>query len=54
MLQAYTLMKGAASSYGNASAMLWIYFLIIGAFMALLMLIMSKAFLKRWDTGGRS
>ncbi len=54
MSQAYTLMKGAAESYGKASAMLWIYFIIVGAFMAILMFIFSKAFLKRWDTGGRS
>ncbi len=54
MKQAYKLMKATAGSYGNASAMLWIYFLIVGAFMAVLMLVLSKAFLKRWDTGGRS
>ncbi|MBQ3549579.1 MAG: sugar ABC transporter permease [Clostridia bacterium] len=54
MSQAYTLMKGAATSYGTASAMLWIYFIIVGAFMAILMLVFSKLFLKRWDTGGRS
>ena len=54
MSQAYTLMKGAATSYGTASAMLWIYFIIVGAFMAILMLEFSKQFLKRWDKGGRS
>ena len=54
MLQAYTLMTGSAKQYGTASAMLWIYFIIVGAFMAILMLIFSKLFLKRWDTGGRS
>lgn len=54
MSQAYTLMQGAAESYGKASAMLWIYFIVIGIFMAALMFIISKAFLKRWDTGGRS
>ncbi len=54
MTQAYTLMRGAASSYGTASAMLWIYFIIVGVCMALIMFIFSKLFLKRWDTGGRS
>ncbi len=54
MTQAYTLMKGAATSYGTASAMLWIYFIIVGLFMAIIMLIFSKLCLKRWDTGGRS
>lgn len=54
MTQAYTLMRGAATSYGTASAMLWIYFVIVGICMALIMLVFSKLFLKRWDTGGRS
>jgi ABC-type sugar transport system permease subunit len=54
MTQAYTLMRGAATSYGTASAMLWIYFIIVGICMALIMLVFSKLFLKRWDTGGRS
>lgn len=54
MTQAYTLMKGAASSYGTASAMLWIYFIVVGVFMAVIMFIFSKLCLKRWDTGGRS
>lgn len=53
MERAYTFM-GVASNYGKASAMLWIYFAIVGTFIALVMLIYSKVFLKRWDTGGRS
>ena len=53
MQRAYTFM-GVASNYGKASAMLWIYFAIVGTFIALVMLIYSKVFLKRWDTGGRS
>ncbi len=54
MTQAYELMKGAATSYGPASAMLWIYFVIVGAFMAAIMFLFSVLFLRRWDTGGRS
>ena len=54
MTQAYTLMRGAASSYGTASAMLWIYFIIVGLGMAIIMWLFSVIFLRRWDTGGRS
>ena len=54
MSQAYTLMRGAASSYGRASAMLWIYFIIVGLFMAVVMGLFTQLCLKRWDTGGRS
>ena len=54
MSQAYTLMRGAASSYGRASAMLWIYFVVVGLFMAIVVLLYSKICLKRWDTGGRN
>lgn len=54
MSQAYTYMRSTAQNYGTASAMLWIYFIIVGALMALIMLIFSKLCLKRWDTGGRS
>lgn len=54
MTQAYTLMMGAATSYGPASAMLWFYFMIVGAFMAILMFLFNVTFLRRWDTGGRS
>ena len=54
MTQAYNLMRGAATSYGPASAMLWFYFMIVGAFMAILMFLFNVTFLKRWDTGGRS
>ncbi len=54
MTQAYELMKGAATSYGPASAMLWFYFMIVGAFMGIIMFLFGTLFLKRWDTGGRS
>lgn len=50
---AYTYMK-TSINYGKASAMLWIYFIIVGIIMGLIMLIYSKTLLKRWDTGGRS
>lgn len=53
MTLAYNFMQ-AAINYGKASAILWIYFAIVGAVMAIIMLIYSKVFLKRWDTGGRS
>ena len=54
MSQAYTLMTSYADNYGNASAMLWFYFAIIGIFIAIIMALFSALFLKRWDTGGRS
>ena len=54
MSQAYTLMQGAATKYGLASAMLWIYFIIVGIIMGVIMLLFGKFCLKRWDTGGRS
>lgn len=53
MDRAYVFM-GNISTYGIASAMLWLYFLVVGVIMAVIMLIYSKVFLKRWDTGGRS
>ncbi len=54
MSQAYKLMKGAAMNYGPASAMLWIYFAVVGIFMGIVMFLFGTLFLKRWDTGGRS
>ncbi len=54
MSQAYSLMTGAATKYGPASAMLWVYFAIVGVFMAAIMFLFSVLFLRRWDTGGRS
>ncbi len=53
MERAYVFM-GDISTYGVASAMLWIYFVVVGTIMAVIMLLYSKIFLKRWDTGGRS
>ena len=53
MSLAYQFMQ-VATNYGKASAMLWIYFAIVGVIMAIIMLIYSKVCLKRWDTGGRS
>lgn len=50
---AYTFM-GATINYGKASAMLWIYFAIVGIIMAVVMGLYSLLFLRRWDTGGRS
>lgn len=50
---AYTFM-GSTINYGKASAMLWIYFLIVGVIMAIVMGLYSLFFLRRWDTGGRS
>ncbi len=34
--------------YGAGSAMLWFYFVFIGLFIALFLLVYNKAFLKRW------
>ena len=53
MSLAYTYMTNY-NTYGEASAMLWIYFAIVGGVMGIIMLIYSKLCLKRWDTGGRS
>ncbi len=50
---AYTFMT-SITNYGIASAMLWLYFAVVGTIMAIIMLFYSKVFLKRWDTGGRS
>lgn len=50
---AYTFM-GSTINYGKASAMLWIYFLIVGVIIAIVMGLYSLFFLRRWDTGGRS
>lgn len=50
---AYTFME-TASNYGKASAMLWIYFVVVGLFMAIVVLLYSQICLKRWDTGGRN
>ena len=50
---AYTFMS-AVTNYGRASAMLWIYFAIVGLLLAVIMFAYSKICLKRWDTGGRS
>lgn len=44
--QAYN--KFNVLEYGVGSAMLWFYFLIAGAIVALILLIYSKVFLKRW------
>lgn len=53
MSLAYTFM-GSTINYGTASAMLWIYFAIVGVIMAAVIGIYSLLFLRRWDTGGRS
>ena len=54
MSLSYRLMTNGFQNYGKASAMLWIYFAIVSAGMALIILIYNALFLKRWDTGGRS
>ena len=50
---AYTFMS-SITNYGKASAMLWAYFIVVGAIMAIIMALYSTIFLRRWDTGGRS
>jgi ABC-type sugar transport system permease subunit len=50
MKLAYSFMS-VATNYGTASAMMWIYFAVVGVLMATLMFILTKLFLKRWDTG---
>lgn len=44
--QAYQMFENV--KYGLGSAMLWFYFAIAGAIVALLLLLYSKIFLKRW------
>lgn len=46
ILQAYD--KFNVMDYGMGSAMLWFYFLIAGSIVALILLLYSKLFLKRW------
>lgn len=50
MEQAYIFLK-TPMTYGRASAMLWIYFVAVLVFMAAILFIYNKVFLKRWDTG---
>ncbi len=49
MSYVYGLM--AILQYGTVSAMLWIYFLVVGVIVALTLLIFNKFCLKRWDMG---
>lgn len=44
---AYTYMK--SSYYGESSAMLWIYFLIIGTILAVALLIYNRVCVRRWE-----
>ena len=45
--QAYTLMKGQ-QVYDQSSAMLWGYFAVVGAIMAVVLLIYNRFCLKKW------
>ena len=49
MDRAYTIMD--AQNYEGASAMLWIYFAIVGLLMVIIFAIYNTVCLKRWDTG---
>ena len=44
--KAYTMMSGGI--YDQTSAMLWLYFLIVGAIMALVILLYSRILLRKW------
>ncbi|MBO4733360.1 MAG: sugar ABC transporter permease, partial [Clostridia bacterium] len=46
MSQAYRFMS--LQKYGQSSSMLWVYFLIIGAFVAIVSGVFYKAFAKKW------
>lgn len=48
MSQAYTLMQ-EKQIYDVSSAMLWLYFLVVGAVMGLVLLIYNRYCLKKWD-----
>ena len=47
MSQAYVLME--SMNYGRGSAMLWLYFALIGIIMAALMFIFNRSCLRRWS-----
>lgn len=47
MKQSYTFMQ--AQEYGQASAMLWIYFVVIGVIMGLLIFLYNRFCAKRWE-----
>lgn len=47
MTQAYALMK--SQFYGESSAMLWAYFLVIGTLMAIFLAVYNKAYAKKWE-----
>ena len=46
MTQAYRFM--ALQSYGESSAMLWLYFLIIGGIVSVVCVLFYKIFAKKW------
>ncbi|MBQ6816042.1 MAG: sugar ABC transporter permease [Clostridia bacterium] len=48
MSMAFELMSGQ-QVYDKSSAMLWLYFLIIGVFMAIILAVYNKLCLKRWS-----
>ena len=47
MTQAYTFMQ--SQKYGEASAMLWIYFAIVGACMGLILYLYNRFCARRWE-----
>lgn len=47
MKSAFALMQNA--TYDKSSAMLWLYFLVVGGIMALILLIYNRLCLKRWS-----
>ena len=44
---AYTMMQ--STNYHESTAMLWIYFLIVGVVVALIYIPFNKYYLKRWE-----
>ena len=46
--QAYSIMKND-QIYDSSSAMLWGYFLVVGAVMGLVLLIYNRCCLRRWE-----
>lgn len=47
MTQAYSLMK--SQFYGESSAMLWAYFLVIGTLMAIFLTVYNRAYARKWE-----
>ena len=48
MKQVYSFMQGS-QNYDQSSAMLWVYFAIVGLIIGLFLFLLRKCLLRRWD-----